>query len=204
MKDAVVVPELEVGAVYLPTLAFLGEDLGGFHDLLEEHRALPLRSRGEEVEVLPQGAAHSAWDAHEVMQAGQPATHRGLDEVWIRIDPRPGSHHVGSDELDSVHLAPHHDAAEALVSDQDVCPLAQQEMRHPQLAKGQRGPDELVGGSGSIESVRRPPDSKGRKGCQWDVLFQPTRTQPMLKFIEAQGACHRRADLLVVGRGWLS
>ena len=136
VQNAVVVAELEVRVVHLAHLALFGEDGRALHHLLDEHRPLALRRRAEEVQVLPDRAAHRAGDAHVVLQPAQPARHRHLDQVVVDLDARTGADARLVQPLDGVHLVLDHQPAKPAVAHQDVGAEAEQEERDLQLARG--------------------------------------------------------------------
>ena len=180
VQDAVVVSEPEVVQIDAPALSLLGENLGGFHDLLEEDRPIPFRS--EEVEVLPHGPADCARDPDEVVESPKSPPYRRLDEIReaVHSGARANAHVV--EKIDAPHLGADHHSAEAAVPYENVRAPAQQEVRNAEFPCRHDGVRQLVGGARPHEQVRCPADLEGRHGTERHVALDPARPEAPFEF----------------------
>src|SRR5688572_12376726 len=80
MEDGIVIAELHIVLADGLAFTFFGEDVARLEDFGDEHRALALRRRRQEMEILPDRAANRARNA-DIMLDSRPAKARGfLDE----------------------------------------------------------------------------------------------------------------------------
>src|SRR5688500_3559614 len=80
VEDGIVVAELHI--IFADGLAFtfFGQDVARLEDLGDEHRALALRRRRQEVEILPDRAANGARNADVMLDSRPAKARRLLDE----------------------------------------------------------------------------------------------------------------------------
>ena len=159
VKHRVVVAELHVVGVDRLALPLLREDVARGEELGDEHRALALRGGREEVQVLPDRAAHGARDADEVLEP-RPAALDGLEDEVLHhgaaLHPEPPV--VVEPEV--ARAVSDDEPAVAAVADEDVRAEAEDEVRDLELARGGDGGREVVGAGGRVEQVGRTPDAK--------------------------------------------
>src|SRR5215212_10691569 len=135
VQDGVVVSELHVRRVDGPARALLAEQLRRPEHLGDEYRALSLRRGREEMQILPDRAAHRARDADVMLEPGPPTSHRFGDDL--------GHHGAALDpELPVLAKAivrsdvSNHETAKAFVGDEHVGAQAEHEIRNLGLARG--------------------------------------------------------------------
>ena len=192
MKDGVVVAEIHVARVDRLALALRAEDLARLEHLGDEHRALALGRRREEVQVLPDRAADGARNADEVLEPRPAAVHGFRDQV---------AHHRAALHPELAVVAPalvvrdiaDHDAAEALVADQDVRAEPEHEVRDAELARRGHRQREVVRGSGLAEQIRGSADLERGVRRELDIAARLQRVQPLSKCCDRSGMIrHRR------------
>jgi hypothetical protein len=167
VEHGVVVAEPHVVGAHGPALVLLAEDVAPLEHVGDEHRAVALGGGREEVQVLPDGPAHRARDADEVLDPAPPALDRVEDEV---LDDRAAlggqqarvALRARGAEAEVVGAVADHQAPVAAVADEDVGAEAEEEVGHPQLAGGEHRGRQLVGRAGGVERVGRTPDAERR------------------------------------------
>ena len=159
MEDAVIVAELDVVGVHGTPVALGAEDVARLEHLRDEDRALALGSRREEVEVLPDRAAHGARDADEVFESRPAASDRLEDQVAhdrAALDAQPAIRVP----LGVRSLVPDDEAAESAIADEDVRAEPEHEVRHPVGARGHHRRGEVLRGLGLEEEVGGAADAE--------------------------------------------
>src|SRR5690606_9607916 len=162
VESTVVVAEFEEVTVYDPALVVRIQDFRGFDDLFDEEGVDPVRC--QEVKVLPDGAADAARDTGIVLEPGETRDGRSFDE--IRDRGAAFRCETATVDVPVVGLVVDHEAAKALVSDQDVGAGAEQEpgdILRPSLHHGR---DQLILCMYGDEEVRRAADPVGSEGTQ--------------------------------------
>ena len=144
VEDRVVVAELHVVRPHRAPLALLAQDVAPLEHLGDEHRALALGSRGQKVQILPDGSADGAGNPHVVLESRPAALHRFGDDLAhdrAALDPEPAvlvESRVTRDVADD-------ESAKAAVAHEDVGAQAEDEIRCGGVARGQQRICQIVG-----------------------------------------------------------
>src|SRR5438874_852907 len=84
VKNGIVVCKLHIIGADRATIAFGGQDVARVEDFGDEHRPVSFRGWREKMEILPDGSANRARNAHIMLEAGPPARHSFLDQILDR------------------------------------------------------------------------------------------------------------------------
>ena len=164
VEDGVVVTEVDViGANGSPLIVFT-EDLARLEYLGDEHRAFALGCGRQKVQILPDGTANGARDAHVVLESRPAAAHRLQDEILddgSALGPQRAMVAVLTKLESSCGIA-NDEAAKSLVADEDVGAESKDEIWNVELACDQDGIRELVGGASFEVEVGWAADAKSR------------------------------------------
>src|SRR5690606_15550639 len=113
-------------------------------------------------------APYRTGNTYIVVQSAEPARHRVIDQRHVRLHTGAGTDSCVIEKLDVVHLAADDQAAIAAVSNEDVGPEPQQEVRHTRSPCGSDSLRELVRGACPVQQVRRAAYAKRRVRCERD------------------------------------
>lgn len=148
MKDRVVVAKADIIGADGAALVFLAQNLTRLEDLGDEHGPFALRSRREEVKILPNGATYRARNSDVVLESRPTSTYRLEDEILhdrTTFGPQPAASALVVEREVSCGV-PHHQPAKAFVADQYVRAEAEDEIWDVEVASDHDGIRELVGG----------------------------------------------------------
>ncbi len=157
VQHARIVAEAHVLAVHHPTLALLRQDLRGLEHFLNEHRALAIRGRREEMKILPDGTTGRARDADVVLDS-RPTTMDGfLDQLRDDSPALDPEEPIGLEAKVSGRV-PDDEAAKAAVPDKNVGAEAKHEVGNSERACCRHGIREIIGSPGVEHHVRGTAD----------------------------------------------
>src|SRR3954471_11673899 len=162
MEDRVVIAEVDIVGGNRSPLVFFAEDLARFEYFGDEHGWWSDRCRCQEVQVLPNGTANSARNAH-VMLESRPAAMHGLENEILdyrtALGPQRAVVAAVAKVVSSSDVADH-EPAKSLITDQNVRAEAEHEVRNVELACDQDGIRELVRRASFEVQIRRAADAK--------------------------------------------
>ena len=69
-----------------------------------------------------------------MVEAAEPPGNRSIDEVGEGLHTSSGTYRCLVEEIDAVHLDSDDEAAKAAITNENVCTLTQQEVRHAEFA----------------------------------------------------------------------
>ena len=173
MKDRVIVAKAHILQIDRLPLTLLREELRRLEYFGDEHGALSLGGGGQEVEILPNGAANGARNADVVLQSGPTAPHSLRNELrhdCAALHPKASivtepevRRHISNDQ-----------SAYALIRDENVRSQSEHEVRNLGFARGYDGGGQGVRALGLIEQIRRTPDLKGGVWSEWFSELEPS------------------------------
>ena len=132
VENARIIAELHVLPVDSSAIALFGQDFSAFEDISNEHGALPLWLRLEEMEILPDGTSDRAWNPDIVLQAGQSFFDSQRDYF---PDDCPALHCQSPVDLEfqSLRFIADNQTSESLIANEDVRAQAQYEVGNGEL-----------------------------------------------------------------------
>ena len=143
MEHARVVPELHVVGTHRLSLVFLSEELAGVKDVRNEHRFLSLGLRLEKMKVLPDSPADCTRNSDVVLES-RPATFYSFGNQLTDDSAALNAQQARVRKGEVTRTVPDDQSPKAMVSDKDVGPEPEDEVRNLQLTRGQHGGSQVI------------------------------------------------------------
>jgi hypothetical protein len=131
------------------------------------------------VQILPDRAAHRAWDPNKVVQPAQSSGNGGIDQIMVDQDTAPGPDPDFVQEIQPLDLISDDETSEPAVADEDICAGTKDEVWQPNFPRRKDGAGQVLGSLSPVKEVGGPPDPKGGVGCQGNAPLDSCGTEPV-------------------------